>query len=46
MPHMLAKKVGGTPTTLTTVSTRMMLFCSMPMNPSVASSRNCTLPAR
>jgi len=41
---MLAIRVGGMPTRLTTVSTLMPLFCSMLRKPSVASSRNCTLP--
>ena len=39
-------KVGGTPTTDTIVSTLMMLFCSMLIKPSVASSSSCTLLTR
>ena len=46
IPYMLATRVGGTPTTETTVSTLMMLFCSTLMRPSVASSSNCTLLTR
>ena len=46
MPYMLATSVGGTPTTETMVSTLMMLFCSMLISPSVASSSSCTLLVR
>ena len=40
---MLAISVGGMPITETMVSTLKMSFCSMPIRPRLASSRNCTL---
>jgi hypothetical protein len=40
IPHMLAKKVGGMPTTETMVRILKVLFYSMFVSPNVASSRN------